>query len=278
MLDNGGNTPDDGTPFTGVYQELGPYVHAPGAVGSNEGCDIKGNGARTFRLPDAVNTRIGDKQFYTQDVYDAKPLNCVPAYMMAAFCFWDGGRLPSLAEFNAAWGGSTYPWGAAPAPAGWPTAYDSDATGIPFTPAGGDVKRANYNYNYWSPATKLGTDYAVFIAEPGRFPMGAGPQGHQDLAGLFQSMLPRLAPPPATGYVSDWSKSGSWQGHHIPPSRPTRRTSTGRPAAAARASLTRDGARPLSPARHRLRPHRGRGAVARAHARGPRGGVRHRAR
>ena len=216
MLDNGGTTPDDSTPFTGVYQELGPYVHVPGATGANEGCDIKGNGARTFRLPDAVNTRIGDKQFYTQEIYDAKPLNCVPAYMMAAFCFWDGGRLPTRVEFNAAWGAATYPWGAAPAAAGWITAYDSDATGTPFTPAGGDVKRANYNYNYWSPATKLGTDYAVFIAEPGRFPTGAGPQGHQDLAGLFQYESITPAKPPATGYQVDWSKSGSWQGHQIP--------------------------------------------------------------
>ena len=129
--------------------------------------------------------------------------------MVAAFCFWDGGRLPTRAEFNAAWGPSTYPWGAAPAAAGWSVAYDSDATGIPFTPPSGDVKRANYSYNYWFPATKLGTDYSLFIAAPGRFPTGASAQGHQDLAGLFQYES-------ITGANAEWSKSGSWQGHSIP--------------------------------------------------------------
>ena len=44
-------------------------MHATGA-GGNKGCDIKDNGARTYRLPDAVNTRIGDQQIYTQDVLD----------------------------------------------------------------------------------------------------------------------------------------------------------------------------------------------------------------
>lgn len=157
MLDNGGTTPDDSTPFTGVYQELGPYVHVPGATGANEGCDIKGNGARTFRLPDAVNTRIGDKQFYTQEIYDAKPLNCVPAYMMAAFCFWDGGRLPTRVEFNAAWGAATYPWGAAPAAAGWTT---EDLAGL-------------FQYESITPAKPPATGYQVDWSKSGSW------QGHQ---------------------------------------------------------------------------------------------------
>ena len=67
---------------------------------------------------------------------DEKPLNCVTAYMVAAFCAWDGGRMPTKAEWDEAWRGSKYPWGAALAPAGWPTAYDSDATGI--TPHAGE--------------------------------------------------------------------------------------------------------------------------------------------
>ena len=205
VLDSGGDAPD----YTGVYQELGPVVHGT-AGGSNEGCYINGYGARTYRLPDAVNTRMGDQQYYSQDVLDDKPLNCVTSYMVAAFCAWDGGRMPTKAEWDDAWGGAKYPWGAAPAPAGWPAAYDSDATGITPTPASGDVNRANYNYNYWTPTVKVAHDYSLYLSPPGRFPSGASPSGHQDLAGSvfnFQTL---------SGTQVQWSKSGSWQGHEIP--------------------------------------------------------------
>jgi hypothetical protein len=43
------------------------------------------------------------------------PMNCVPWYKAFAFCVWDGGRLPTEAEWNyAATGGNEqrkYPWG-----------------------------------------------------------------------------------------------------------------------------------------------------------------------
>ncbi len=205
VLDSGDSAPD----YIGVYQELGPYVHGT-ATGGNEGCYVNGYGARTYRLPDAVNARMGDAQSYSQDVLDEKPLNCVTVYMIAAFCAWDGGKLPTRAQWNYAWGGATYPWGASPAPAGYTTAYDSDATGSPITPAGGDVHRANFDYDFWSPMSRAGTDYSIYIATPGSFPMGAGPLGHQDLAGgvfQYEEIL---------GTTANWSKSGSWQGHPIP--------------------------------------------------------------
>jgi formylglycine-generating enzyme required for sulfatase activity len=205
QLDSGGTDPD----FAGVYQELGPYVHGT-ATGGNEGCYVNGYGTRTFRLPDAVNAKLGDAQSYPQDVLDEKMMNCVTVYMMAAFCAWDGGKLPTRAQFDYAWGGATYPWGASPAPAGYATAFDSDATGSPVTPPGGDVKRANFDYNFWSPATRVGTDYSIYIATPGSFPDGNGPFGHADLAGgvfQFEEIV---------GTSANWSKSGSWQGHPIP--------------------------------------------------------------
>ena len=47
---------------------------------------------------------------------ETRPMNCVSWYVAQAFCIWDGGRLPTEAEWNyTAVGGSeqrVYPWGA----------------------------------------------------------------------------------------------------------------------------------------------------------------------
>jgi formylglycine-generating enzyme len=64
---------------------------------------------------------------------EQKPINCVSWYMAFAFCAWDGGFLPSEAEweFAGAGGGENrlYPWGAAapdPARASYDCRFDGD--------------------------------------------------------------------------------------------------------------------------------------------------------
>jgi hypothetical protein len=242
----------------GFYQEVGPYVHPPGAVGANEGCYIQGNGARSYRLPDSVNGKVSpasgfkDPQLWTQDQDDERSMNCVPAYIIAAFCAWDGAHLPTRTQVQYLWNtasGSGKPWGtyaAAPAlgnPEGYLFAYDSDPKGGGgFTsaygaytsapsvvgPLAGDnltnLGWANYNYNYWGGLTRnsnVNHDYTIYIAPPGRFPNGDGKYGHSDLGGNVFNALDfgsGADPNGGGGQVpyNCWSRGGSWQGHPIP--------------------------------------------------------------
>jgi formylglycine-generating enzyme required for sulfatase activity len=203
------------TGYDGVYQQLGPWTFYP-AAGGNRGCNVEGPGARTFRAPDAINQRWGDMQRYPQNALDEKALNCVSHYMMAAFCAWDGGRLPSVAEIRYAFTGGedrTYPWGNAPPPAGWDNAYGFDPDGKGFgtkSPANGDLTRANHKYNWWSPAARIDNDYSVYLAPPGRFPAGNGKFGHADLGGLVHQWTAERTDTQATFF-----RNGSWENHAV---------------------------------------------------------------
>jgi sulfatase modifying factor 1 len=98
-----------------------------------------------------------------------KPINCVTWYLAMAFCIWDGGYLPTEAEWNfAASGGSehrAYPW-----------SVPSSSTLI-------DCSHANYQISA-SPVLYCAGGSAGGANRVGsESPVGDGKWGHADLAG-----------------------------------------------------------------------------------------------
>jgi formylglycine-generating enzyme required for sulfatase activity len=92
----------------------------------------------------------------TAGANESRPLNCLDWYTAFAFCAWDGGRLPTEAEWNyAAAGGSEqryYPWSSPPT------------------------------------STAIDDSYAVYSGDStqnvgSKSPKGDGKWGHADLAG-----------------------------------------------------------------------------------------------
>jgi len=169
------------------------FEEAPRVQGSRmvDGCYIAGDGARTWWAP----ATAGDPTKMSRDQLDEKALNCVNFYMLYALCAWDGGRLPTTAEIQAAWRGTdnrSYPWGNTL-----------------------DKSRMVHDFNYYYPyANAAGQscaqgncDNSIFIGAPGRRPTGYGPYGHADLAGLMFNFVWD------GDYVGKWIWTGSWEGH-----------------------------------------------------------------
>jgi formylglycine-generating enzyme required for sulfatase activity len=111
-----------------------------------------------------------------------KPINCVTWYEALLFCAWDGGRLPSEAEWH-------------------------------YAAAGGDEQRA---YPWAEPAGVITPDLAVFgcpddrpacptgtsIAPVGSKPSGIGRWGQYDLSGNVAEWVMDTIPDPPEGYVN----------------------------------------------------------------------------
>ncbi|MBX3229412.1 MAG: SUMF1/EgtB/PvdO family nonheme iron enzyme [Labilithrix sp.] len=176
--------------------------HDPGAywttAGQANGCYVGGQGAPTYWHSAAnLSNFAGDvARVYTQEQLDVKVLNCTPAAMFAAFCAYDGGRLPTSAEWLLAVRGKEtaaerlFPWGNPVAPRTNTAAVNAEI-----------AQRASYNKNYQFPPTPAGLpadalaadgrsrDRGFEVPAPGRFPLGAGPFGHADLLGVAETMV-----------------------------------------------------------------------------------------
>jgi sulfatase modifying factor 1 len=100
----------------------------------------------------------------TSGANEKRPISCVNWFEAYAFCIWDGGFLPSEAEWNyAAAGGNDqrqYPWGA--------------------TAPGSNTSRAVHGCYYGASGTCTGV---ANVAPVGSSPNGYGKYGQADLAG-----------------------------------------------------------------------------------------------
>ncbi len=151
----------------------GKHLHLPGG-GLNNGAEPGWDTAWNSELPaDSLSWKAklegcnGNAQDAAERTWtdapganERKPVNCINWWQAYAFCIWDGGFLPSEAEWNyAAAGGSqqrVYPWSSPPASAAI------------------DCSRANYvDVGCASPQ----------IVDVGSKSPGLGPWLHADLAG-----------------------------------------------------------------------------------------------
>jgi hypothetical protein len=176
---------------------------------------------------------------FTQDYYDIKPMNCIPYFLAAAFCAWDGGRVELHAEHDLVWGSATYPWGATLIPNPYPgnQAITMDAACMPGVPNGsvnctidwfngGQASGSQGNFyfypsfinnipNQFVPDSLSNTlDLSVYIAAPGRFYLDkttqlsasfSGTEGWQDLGANMLEVAPGTNPITGAGAFCDES-------------------------------------------------------------------------
>lgn len=145
-------------------------------------------------LPEARNALKCDSTFETwtdaPGENENRPLNCVTWFHAMAFCIWDGGFLPTEAEWNyAAAGGAmqrAYPWSSPPS----------------------DLTIDDTRTSYETPSGCLGDGMPACtrtdVLAVGTKPAGNGQWGHADLAGnLAEWVLDTYAAPYAMTSCDD---------------------------------------------------------------------------
>jgi formylglycine-generating enzyme required for sulfatase activity len=178
----------------------GSGLSASGVGGYESGWDASWNTATVF--PTSSSTWDANLACYGQygtwtpspGAYEKRPINCLSWYDAAAFCIWDGGFLPSEAEWNYAASGGTeqraYPWGA--------------------TTPGADANLAVHDCYYSGAGSCTGV---ANLAPVGAVPAGNGKFGQSDLAGnVFEWVL--------DGYKVPYNETNCIDCAYLPPGPP----------------------------------------------------------
>jgi len=172
-----------GTQLNPPPQDAGAHAQIPGS-----GWDASWNTSLEAKTADLIaNIKCSSDQTWADLPGSAddenRPLNCVTWSEAMAFCIWDGGYLPTEAEWDyAAMGGDeqrAYPWSSPPGTLTIDSSYAS------YCPGGG---------NNCTGDGMLGCA-VTDIVPVGTLPKGEGRWHHADLAGnLYQWLLDWSAP------------------------------------------------------------------------------------
>lgn len=149
--------------------QLGPFF-------GKRSCQAGSHTGHTFWTP----PEHGDTSDLSRDVLDTKALNCVPWWLLAALCAFDGGHLVLEKELRTAYTNGqalslmSFPWGSR-----------GDYT------TSGQNEFAIQAFGYATPDPPASArrdangmlDVAFYIAPPGRRPAGYNKTGHADLVG-----------------------------------------------------------------------------------------------
>jgi formylglycine-generating enzyme required for sulfatase activity len=159
-----------GTQFRPPVVGAGAHPNIPGS-----GWDLSWNAILVTDKDALINALRCDPMFQTwtenPGANEERPINCITWYEAMAFCIWDGGYLPTEAEWNyAAAGGDEqrlYPW-----------SKPANSTTI-------DGLHASYNYGDGTNCTGDGMAGCAFtdLVAAGTKPDGAARWGQLDLAG-----------------------------------------------------------------------------------------------